>query len=190
MFEDSDSPASKTQKCEKNERTKYRQIVVIDTPGVMDTSVVKMMTGMRSWLPMYREDQNRVLTELARVFVYAQKGLDALLLTVKFGCRFTSEDAEALKLLQSFLGEDANNYIILILTHGDQAKRNARKKKQAINVYLQEWIKQLPPWVQTFVTQISNRVLLFNNILEDYESNEYIEQLSMFIKVNTNIFIQ
>ena len=187
-FEESDSPESETERCESGKRTNERQIQVIDTPGIMDTSVVNKMTGVRSWLPMYREVQERVLTELARMFILAPKGFDAIVLVVKYGFRFTTEDGQALKLLQKFLGEKANDYIILVLTHGDQAERVAKRKKIQVDEYVKQWMMEMPEWVQEFVTQIADRVVLFNNTLEEKENPEaYKNQLNKLIQVENGI---
>ena len=46
-------------------------------------------------------------------------GLDAILRTIKYGGRFGPEDAEALRILKTFFGNEALPYMILILTHGE-----------------------------------------------------------------------
>ena len=59
------------------------------------------------------------------MFVYAPRGFNAILLLVKFGSRFTRDDFDALQMLLKFLTPDAKKYMILVLTHGDQAEVNA-----------------------------------------------------------------
>ena len=159
---------------------------MIDTPGILDTSVVKMMGGYKYWLPAYKEVQERTLTELATMYLMAPQGFDAIILVAKFGARFTAEDAEALNLLKRFLGKESESHMILLLTHGDEAERNARRKKVSpVMKYVRQWINAMPEWVRDFIHQIGDRVVLFNNLLEaDTEREAYHRQLQELIEVS------
>ena len=186
FFGVSDGPQSFTEKCERGTGNfEDRTITVIDTPGILDTNVVHKMIGFRSWLPAYRDDQQRVLTELAKMYTLAPKGFDAIILVVTFGARFTAEDAEALKLLKAFLGKESESHMILILTRGDDAERNAKRKKVLpVEKYVKQWIGGMPDWVQDFIHRIGDRIVLFNNLLdvdEDYEA--YKQQRNKLIEV-------
>lgn len=174
-----------TKECKYASRIEERQINVIDTPGVIDTSIVRKMRGLRAWLPRYKEDQEKILTEVAKIFGMAPNGFDAIALVVKYGCRFTPEDAQALQLLQSFLGKEAETHMFLILSYADQAKRMAKKKKVSLDEWVKRWIGTLPPWVQNFIERIGeNNVVLFDNSLEEDEQPDACkEQLSKFIQV-------
>lgn len=143
------------------------------------------MAGLRAWLPRYKEDQEKILTEVAKIFGMAPNGLDAIALAVKYGCRFTPEDAQALQLLQSFLGKEAEKNMILILSYADQAKRMAKKNKVSLDEWVKRWIETLPSWVQDFIKRIGeNSVVLFDNSLEeDEEPDACKEQVSKFIQV-------
>lgn len=101
----------------------------------------------------------------------APDGFDAILLVVKFGERFTAEDAEALKLLAAFMGEKAEGHMILLFTRGDQAARNARKKGvSSVDDYVKQWISGMPEWVRDFIDRIGDRWVLFNNLLDADEN--------------------
>lgn len=172
MFYTSDGAQSETQACQIGEGyVNGRHITVIDTPGILDTNVVKKMSGLRAWLPAYREDQERVLKELTNMYVKAPRGFDGIILVSKFGERFTAEDAEALKLLKAFMGKESEGHMILLLTRGDEAARNAHRKKiLPVDKYMTQWIDGMPEWVKVFIRkEIGDRVVLFNNILEPQE---------------------
>lgn len=163
-------------------RVKEREINVIDTPGVIDTSVVMKVSGGR-WL--FKRDQEGVLTEVAKIFLLAPAGFDAISLVVRYGCRFTPEDDQALQLLQSFLGNEAETHMFVILSNADQAKRNAKKDKITVDECVKRWIASLPPWVTTFIARIGqNNVIYFDNSLEkDEDLEDCRKQLSHFIQV-------
>ena len=71
-------------------------------------------------------------------------GLDAILRTIKYGGRFGPEDAEALRILKTFFGNEALPYMILILTHGEQATNHAKKEEKSIEDHLKWYISTLP----------------------------------------------
>ena len=125
--------------------------------------------------------------EVSGLLEWAPKGFDAIVLVAKYGCRFTGEDAQALKSLQEYLGENAGKYIILVLTYGDQAERAATEDKilRNLDLHVYRWLQTLPDWVQNFIQQIDKRVILFNNLLKPHSEPEaYKRQLSKLIQVS------
>ncbi|XP_073240926.1 uncharacterized protein [Porites lutea] len=128
--------------------------------------------------------------EVSGLLEWAPKGFDAIVLVARYGCRFTSEDAQALKSLQEYLGENAGKYIILVLTYGDQAEHAATEDKILHNLdgHVHRWLQTLPDWVQNFIQQIDNRVILFNNLLQPQSEPEaYKRQLSKLIQAIDDI---
>ncbi|PFX20179.1 putative protein PHLOEM PROTEIN 2-LIKE A3 [Stylophora pistillata] len=187
-FEDSPCGGSVTKFCNAAKRTDEREVTVIDTPGIMDTvpisawekakEVAKNVTGL------FNERQQDILRELAKVFVMSPDGLDAIIITIKYGGRFGRDDAEALKMLKSFFGSEAHSYIILILTHGDQAARDAKKKKRSIEDHLKWYITTLPDFVQKFITEIGERRVLFDNSLDpDEKPDDRKKQVSKLLQI-------
>ena len=77
---------------------------MIDTPGIMDTAPVSVMEKVKekakSVTGIYNDKQQEILRELYKVFVMSPDGLDAVIITIKYGGRFGLEDAEALKILK------------------------------------------------------------------------------------------
>ena len=155
-------------------RIEERRIDVLDTPGVLKGEFDK---------------------EIPRIFKLAPKGFDAIILVAKYGCRLTTEDAEALQLLQEFLGDEAKKHIILVLTYADQAEHEAKEDRvkddrvlMSLDAYQQLWLGTLPPWAQSFIEQIDERVLFFNNRLRpDSQPDAYKTQLSQLVQVSESI---
>ena len=128
------------------------------------------------------------MTEVCKIFTLAPQGFHAIMLVVRYGNRFTNEDEQALKLLQEFLGKEANEYIILILTYGDQAKFHAEEKGKSLDEWVKAWLKSLPKWVQQYIKAIKDRVVLIDNRLkEESDPEEYKKQLVEVIEVNKNL---
>ena len=180
-----------TQFCKAEKRTDEREVTVIDTPGIMDTAPVSVMEKVKekakSVTGLYNEKQREILRELYKVFVMSPDGLDAVIITIKYGGRFGLEDAEALKILKNFLGTEAQPYMILILTHGDQAVRDAKEKKRSIEDHLKWYISTLPDWVQRFMKEIGERRMLFDNSLDPTENpDDCKKQVSKLLQVKVH----
>ena len=146
-------------------RTEGRRIRVIDTPGFI---------------------KGEFEEEVPRILELAPKGFDAIVLVAKYGSRVTADDLQALQLLQEFLGDKAKEYIILVLTYGDQAEHEVKEDRVTVTLeaYRQLWLVTLPDQVQTFIEQISGRVVFFNNRLKpESQPAAYKTQLSQLIKV-------
>ena len=188
-FKASSSAGSVTKLCSLGQREDERVIDVIDTPGVLDTSAVSLMDKAKNLLAYATrndEVQREILQEVARIFAMAPDGFDCFIVVVKYGHKFSSEDGQALKMLQQFLGKEAYDNMVLVLTHGDQAKLEAEENEEEAEETLRKWLKTLPSWVQQFLDAIGNRVLLFNNYLRpDKQPEEYKKQLSRLIKVRS-----
>ena len=190
-FIDSPSSSSVTIKCDACKREEEREVTVIDTPGIMDTASVSAMEKakekVRFLTGFYNENQKSILRELAKVFVMSPYGLDAIIITIKYGCKFGPEDAEALRIFQRFFGIEALPYMILILTHGDEAAFQARKRERSIEEQLESYINDLPGWVQQFVKEIGERRMLFNNKLDpQINPDECTKQVSKLLQVKVH----
>ena len=164
---------------------------MIDTPGVIDTKIVKQMTSMWSqaqYKAGFKKELESSLKELARMFLLAPGGFNAILLLVKFGSRFTQDDNDALQMLLKFFTPDAKKYMILVLSHGDQAEYNASEEGIAVDEYLKNWIGKMDDWLKTFIhDDLKDRVVLFNCRLKpDKEPEAYKKQLCKLIEVNIN----
>ena len=161
------SPVS--SKFQFGRRIDERQIDVLDMPGSLSPGDLQ-------------KEVSRIL-ELAK----EAEGFDAIVLVAKYGYRLTGEDAQALQLLEGFLGDNVIKYVVLVLSFGDQAEHEATEDEtylspdKAVDKYLQS----SPPWAKTFVNKIGeDRVICFNNLLKPHRQPEaYKRQLSKLIKV-------
>lgn len=152
-------------------RIEERTINVLDTPGILNGEFDK---------------------EIPRILQHAPKGFDAIILVARYGCRLTNLDAEAVQLLQELLGDEVKRHIILVLTYADQAEHETKEDRVdedrelvSLDAYQQLWLGTLPQWAQTFIQQIDERVLFFNNRLRpDSQPDAYKTQLSKLIEVS------
>ena len=187
-FDSTSSPSSVTKRCGNGTRTSERDIFVIDTPGVLDTSTVERLKNLSS---EKRYVQKEILKELHKIFKWAPTGFDAFMLVVKFGCRFTDEDGQALRLLIDFLGERSLEYMILTLTYADQVKNEAEEENISEEECVSRWKSKLPEWVKEFIKNINDRVVLFDNTLkESKDPTGYKKQLTKLIEVSSVFFFQ
>ena len=182
---------SVTKVCAEGRRTEERKVNVIDTPGVLDTSSVKMLKTKAPLSSQERHTQTEIFNEVYKMFQMAPKGFDAIILVVKYGDRFTEEDEQALDLLEAFLGKESTKSMILILTKGDQALFDAGNEGITQEECVKKWISQLPEWVQAFITEINHRWVLFNNHIKEAKNPEACKkQLSELIEVNLNLYLK
>ena len=182
---------SVTQFCKAEKRTDEREVTVIDTPGIMDTAPVSVMGIAKEIFQnvtgLYNESQKEILREIHKVFVMSPDGLDAVIIIIKYGVRFGLEDAEALKILKKFFGTEAQPYMILVLTHSDQAARAAKKENRTIEDQLKRYLSTLPDWVQRFMKEIGERRILFDNNLDPTENpDDCKKQVSNLIQVKVH----
>ncbi len=181
-FKESGSAFAVTAFCGYGTRIDERVVHVIDTPGIMDTFPLtrkaKVKEKVKDWSGLHNQTQKALLGEVAKIFLLAPEGFDAIILTVKFGVRLEWEDTEALKILLTFFGEEAKRYTILLFTYGDQAKRGGEN--------LESYTEQFPDYIKEFIEAIENRTILFNNTLSDPQNHpdENKKQLSRLIEVN------
>ena len=164
---------------------------MIDTPGIMDTAPVTAMAKakekVKSVTGIFNEKQQEILRELARVFVLSPNGLNAVIITIRYGGKFGLEDAKALELLIEYFGIEALPYMILILTYGDEAVDHAKEEERSIEEHLEWYIKTLPGWVQQFVEKIGGRKMLFDNKLKPEEKpDDCQKQVCKLIQVRVH----
>ncbi len=98
---------SVTEKCQQHQQTvEGRNISVIDTPGLFDTSI----------------SEEQLKHELVRCEEMSAPGPHVFLLVIRLDVRFTDEEKNTVKWIQENFGEDAERYTIILFTRGDQLK--------------------------------------------------------------------
>ena len=74
----------------------------------------------------------------------APQGFDAIILTIKYGSRFTEEDFESItNFCNASWGKKAIEVMILLLTWGDQAVLHAKEKKISVQDVVSRWLRTI-----------------------------------------------
>ncbi len=107
VFKEVLSPKSVTRKCQHHQqKVKGRNISVIDTPGLYDTSI----------------SEEHLKKEIEKCVEMSVPGPHAFLLVIRLDVRFTDEEKITVKWIQKNFGEDAACYTIILFTRRDQLK--------------------------------------------------------------------
>uniref|UniRef100_A0A3Q3LW08 AIG1-type G domain-containing protein n=1 Tax=Mastacembelus armatus TaxID=205130 RepID=A0A3Q3LW08_9TELE len=99
------------QCCKQREEVFGREVTIIDTPGLFDTS-----------LP-----EQAVKREISKCINMSAPGPHAILLVIKVG-PFTAEEQNAVKKVEEIFGKDAWKYTIILFTHGDRVRSEFEKQ--------------------------------------------------------------
>ncbi|XP_062843171.1 GTPase IMAP family member 8-like [Trichomycterus rosablanca] len=92
----------KTEAC--TEHIKGRNVTVVDTPGLFDTSV----------------PHEELDTEIGRSIYLSSPGPHAFLLVLKISDRFTEQEEEIIQKIKMLFGKEVAKYMIILFTYGDQ----------------------------------------------------------------------
>ncbi|XP_013867308.1 GTPase IMAP family member 7 isoform X2 [Austrofundulus limnaeus] len=139
-FESDMSPASLTADCQKAKGViDGRSVSVIDTPGLFDTNFT----------------QDEVLNKIKMCISLAAPGPHAFLVVLQMG-RFTKEEKDTIKMIQTTFGEAADRHTMVLFTHGDHLKH------QSIESFISESAD-----LKAFIHKCNNRYHVFNNEIKD-----------------------
>uniref|UniRef100_A0A673IRT8 Si:ch211-113e8.9 n=1 Tax=Sinocyclocheilus rhinocerous TaxID=307959 RepID=A0A673IRT8_9TELE len=145
------------KQCEKNNATvNGRNVLVIDTPGLSDTSLTK----------------DEVIDRIKRCILLSAPGPHVFLVVVQLG-RFTDEEAEAV-IIQAVFGEESSTYTMALFTHGDRLEgRNIHK-----------FVRNSPKLL-SFIKTCGGRFHVFNNEEKNPEQvNQLFEQIDKIVTGN------
>uniref|UniRef100_A0A8C2CEX1 AIG1-type G domain-containing protein n=1 Tax=Cyprinus carpio TaxID=7962 RepID=A0A8C2CEX1_CYPCA len=151
----------RTRESEKQRgRVESRNISVIDTPGLYDTSI----------------SEEELKAEIEKCIYMSAPGPHAFLLVIRLDDRFTKEQKKkTLKWIQKNFGEGAARYTIILFTHADVLKEKS----------LDEYVKDSPAH-QILIDSCSGRFHSFNN--EDMRNRsqvtELLEKIEKMVKEN------
>ncbi|XP_056322461.1 GTPase IMAP family member 7 [Danio aesculapii] len=159
VFESKPSANSITETCHKASVYDTREIQVIDTPGILDTSKTK----------------DHIKREIVRCITVSAPGPHVFLLVIQIG-RFTSEEQRSVQALQELFGEEASNYMIVLFTHGDLLKG------QTIDEYVKEGHIELRRVIQS----CGGRYAVFNNnsMRDRAQVKTLIDKIDQMVAVN------
>ncbi|XP_062304826.1 GTPase IMAP family member 7-like [Osmerus eperlanus] len=149
---------SVTKECQKEEGdVDGRKVVVVDTPGVFDTSL----------LPEKMKD------EIEKCVNMSVPGPHVFLVVVRLGVRYTEEERNTVKWIQENFGEDATPYTIFLLSHVDALK----------GTDVDEIIKACRPLNQHIASCIGYHC--FNNDNQDHtQVTELLKKIDRMVKGN------
>ncbi|XP_078541518.1 GTPase IMAP family member 4-like [Lissotriton helveticus] len=129
-----------------------RKIVVVDTPGLFDPVILN----------------SEMARELAKSVVKSAPGPHAFVLVIEAG-RFTPEEAEAVRDIQTLFGEEASRFTLVLFTRMDGL--------QAAGVTLEEHIRGADPKLREVLEGCGGRYLGFNKRASWEEREKQAEAL-------------
>lgn len=113
------SASSVTTQSQYNEIDRFgKRLVVVDTPGLYDTSLTKQET----------------LVEISKWYTIVSPGLNAILLVVQVG-RFTEEEQKTVDFFMNIFGEEVKDFLIVVFTHKDRLEEE--------NMTLEDYVQTL-----------------------------------------------
>lgn len=157
-FESELSPSSLTSECQKAKGDiRGRKVAVIDTPGLFDTNFT----------------QEEVLKRIKMCISFSAPGPHAFLVVLQLG-RFTQEEKDTMKMIQTTFGEDAAEYTMVLFTHGDQLKSQT----------IEDFISQSPD-LNAIIRTCSGRYHVFNNEVKDpVQTNQLLDKIDKMTMAN------
>ncbi|XP_067462893.1 GTPase IMAP family member 9-like [Thunnus thynnus] len=140
-FKSGFSTESLTKRCEKAYgEVDGQKVAVIDTPGLFDT----------------KNTEEETVKNIAQSITYASPGPHIFLVVVKLG-RFTDEEKQTVETIQRIFGEEANNYSMILFTHGYLLKGKT----------IEEFLKDSKD-LQELVAKCNGQYHVFNNEVKDH----------------------
>lgn len=147
-------------------------LVVIDTPGLMDTDRVQQQGKLGYESTVVIKEGSSFLEELHKAFVIAGEEIHAFLLVVNLSQRWSVEMTAVIELLKK-MGFPWSN-TILVVTHGRQVHTNPNQRKSELLSLLAN--EACPQQLKELMRQIDNRVLIIDN------TEDSLEQCAAFVR--------
>ncbi|XP_068430318.1 GTPase IMAP family member 7-like [Clinocottus analis] len=135
-FYSSASARSVTETCRAEQTSRGRELHVVDTPGILDTS----------------KSPESIKKEIAKCIQVSSPGPHVFLLVIQVG-RFTREEENCVQALEKIFGPESSKYMIVLFTRGDELKDKTIK----------EYVRNGHPKLREVINRCGNRYLVFNN---------------------------
>uniref|UniRef100_A0A671KNF5 GTPase IMAP family member 4-like n=1 Tax=Sinocyclocheilus anshuiensis TaxID=1608454 RepID=A0A671KNF5_9TELE len=156
VFKSEISSSSVTGQCEKfHAIINGRKVSVIDSPGLFDTSLTV----------------DEVIDRVKLCISLSAPGPHVFLVVIQLG-RFTDEEAEAVRIIQTIFGEESSIYTMALFTHGD------RLEDKNIHTFVRD-----NPNLLSFIKTCSGRYHVFNN--EEQNPEQVTQLLDLIDKMVT-----
>ncbi|KAM9323694.1 GTPase IMAP family member 7-like [Pholidichthys leucotaenia] len=136
VFKSLSSPQSVTDNCAIARLYRPRQINVVDTPGILDTS----------------KSAESIQKEISKCIYMSSPGPHAFLLVLQIG-RFTKEEENCVQALEKIFGPELRNHMMVLFTRGDELK----------NKTIQQYVWYGHPKLQEVIQRCGSRFHVFNN---------------------------
>ncbi|XP_073699435.1 GTPase IMAP family member 7-like [Garra rufa] len=158
LFKSEISSSSVTGECEKFHTTIHgRKVSVIDSPGLFDTSLTN----------------DEVINKIKLCIPLSAPGPHVFLVVIQLG-RFTDEEAEAVKIIQTVFGKESSIYTMVLFTHGD------RLEGKNIHTFVRD-----SPKLLSFIKTYYGRYHVFNNKERNPEQvNQLLDQIDKMVTGN------
>lgn len=139
-----------------------REVCVVDTPGLYDTNLTS----------------EQVIDEVIKCITYAAPGPHVFLLVISIG-RFTEEEKNTVRLIQSIFGTDANKYMIILFTKADDLE------VRTIDDFIVE-----DPGLSEVIHSCNRRYHAFNNREKSDRTqvDELMRKIDVMVKHNQNSY--
>ncbi|XP_050987581.1 GTPase IMAP family member 7-like [Labeo rohita] len=156
VFKSEISSSSVTGECEKFHAViNGRKVSVIDSPGLFDTSLTV----------------GEVINRIKLCIPLSAPGPHVFLVVIQLG-RFTDEEAEAVRIIQTIFGEESSIYTMVLFTHGDElAGKN-------IHTFVRD-----NPKLLSFIKKCNGRYHVFSN--KEKNPDQVIQLLDQVDKMVT-----
>ncbi|CAI5682616.1 unnamed protein product [Oreochromis niloticus] len=181
-FTAASSQISVTQQCQKlHGEVDGRPVVVVDTPGLFDTSL----------------SNEEIQEEMVKCVSLLAPGPHVFLVVIQVG-RFTAEEKETLKLIKKFFRKDSEKFTIVLLTRGDELERQGESiddyVKNKCHISFKKLISDCGGRYHVFNnsekqnrTQVSELIAKIDTMVKDnggnYFTNEMLEEAEVAIQM-------
>lgn len=145
-------PSSWTYHCKRAEgEVGGQKVAVIDTPGLFDTNFT----------------EEELVKKIKSCMSLSAPGPHVFLVVLRLG-RFTQEEKDTVKMIQSTFGEEAAKFCLVLFTHGDKLK------KQTIETFISK-----SDDLREVIEACYGQYHVFNNKSKDQEQvNKLMDKIS------------